>query len=81
MRPVGGAFDLFAYDYDELNRDVSIEQSRAITFVTEVYATDTQRKIWAIDALSLNKKTAEELIAEQVVTVAQQLRQDGLLGR
>lgn len=80
-RPVGPAFDLFGYDYDELNRDVGIQEARAHTFVTEVYDAVTQRKIWAIEALSIRKSSAEELIAEQVVTVASQLRDDGLLGR
>ena len=81
LRPVGPAFDLFGYDYDELNRDIGIESSRAHTFVTEVYDTATQKKIWAIDALSVRKSTAEELLAEQVATLASQLREDGLLGR
>lgn len=80
-RPVGPALDLFGYDYDELNRDIGIQEARAHTFVTEVYDTATQEKVWAIEALSVRKTTAEELIAEQVVTVATQLRDDGLLGR
>ena len=80
-RPVGPAFDLFGYDYDELNRDVSIEEARAHTFITELYDTATQRKVWAIEALSVSKQSAEELLAEQVLTVASQLREDGLLGR
>lgn len=80
-RPVGPAFDLFGYDYDELNRDVGIPESRAHTFVIELYNTATQKKVWAIDALSVRKQNAEELIAEQVLTVATQLREDELLGR
>ncbi|MGI9262077.1 MAG: hypothetical protein ACR2QR_08575, partial [Woeseiaceae bacterium] len=80
-RPVGPAFDLFGYDYNELNLDIGIEEARAHTFITEVYDTATQRKVWAIEALSVRKKTAEELITEQVITVAAQLRDDGLLGR
>ena len=81
LRPVGPAFDLFEYDYDELNRDIGIESSRAHTFVTEVYDTATQKKVWAIDALSVSKSSAEELIAEQVATLASQLHEDGLLSR
>jgi hypothetical protein len=79
-RPVGAALDLFGYDYDELNRDVAIQQARAITFVTEVYSTATQKKIWAIETLSIGKDTAAELISEQAFTVAEQLREDDLLG-
>jgi hypothetical protein len=79
MRPVGAAFDLFGYDYSELNRDERIQQSRSITFVTELYSAATQQKVWAINALSLDKSTAAELIAEQAVTVAAQLRKDGFV--
>ena len=80
-RPVGPAFDLFGYDYDELNRDLQIEQSRATTFVSELYDASQQRKVWSIETLSVRKETLQELLAEQVVTVATQLREDGLLGR
>ena len=81
LRPVGAAFDLFGYDYEELNRDEQIEQSRAITFVAELYDASAQRKVWAIEALSVRKNTLQELIDEQVVTIATQLREDGLLDR
>ena len=80
-RPVGPAFDLFGYDYDELNRDVQIERSRAITLIAELYDASTQQKVWAIEALSVSKDTLQELIDEQVVTIASQLEEDSLLGR
>jgi len=81
LRPVGAGFDLFGYDYDELNLDIQIERSRAITFVAELYDAIAEQKVWAIDALSVRKETLQDLIDEQVVTIAQQLREDGLLGR
>ncbi len=80
LRPVGAAFDLFGYDYEELNRDERIEQSRAITFVAELYDASAQRKVWAIEALSVGNNTLQELIDEQVDTIATQLGEDGLLG-
>lgn len=78
MRPVGRNFDLFSYDYDELNRDIGIREARAITFVTEVYSTATQKKIWAAETLSNNFSTADGLIEQQALTIATQLREDGL---
>jgi hypothetical protein len=81
LRPVGAAFDLFGYDYEELNRDIQIEQSRAITFVIELYDAIAQQKVWAIEALSVQKQTLQDLIDEQVVTIALQLQEDELLGR
>jgi hypothetical protein len=81
LRPIGSSLDLFGYDYDELNRDVSIQQSQAITFITEVYSTATQRKIWAIESLSFDKATAAELISEQAAMISAQIKQDKLLAR
>lgn len=80
-RPVGAGFDLFGYDYAELNRDLRIQQARAITFVTEMYSTAAERKVWAIETLSFDKATASELIEEQAYTIAMQLREDGMLRR
>lgn len=80
-RPVGRSFDLFGYDYSELNMPAKIEQAKSITFVTEVYSTSTKRKVWSIDSLSFNKVTAVELINEQAATIAAQLRKDGVLSR
>lgn len=80
-RPVGAAFDLFRYDYAELNRDNAIRQARAYNFVTEFYSTALTEKVWAIETISNEKDTIDELITEQVLTIAGQLRADGLLGR
>lgn len=78
-RPVGQSFDLFGYDYAELNIASPIEQAPTITFVTELYATSTKKKIWAIDTLSFDKPTAIDLINEQAATVVAQLRTDDIL--
>jgi len=78
-RPDGQAFDLFGYDYAELNYPTSIKQAPAITFVTEVYATANNKKVWAIDTLSLDKATATDLIYEQAATIAAQLHKDRIL--
>ncbi len=44
-RPVDSAFDLFNYDYPELNGGASIEQAVTITFVTESYSVAERKKI------------------------------------
>lgn len=80
-RPVGQAFDLFGYDYPELNYATSIERAPAITFVTEIYSTADNRKIWSIDTLSFDKATATDLVDEQAATIANQVRQDRILAR
>ena len=78
-RPVGSAFDLFGFDYPELNGGASIEQAAAITFVTELYSVAERKKVWSIDSLSFDKMTATELINEQAAMIAQKFLQDGLL--
>lgn len=81
LPPVGAKFDLFDYDYAELNLDVSIRQAPAITFVTELYAAASEEKVWSINSLSFDKATATELINEQALMIAAQLKKDGLLAR
>lgn len=81
LRPVGTQFDLFGYDYSELNRDVRIQEAQAITFVTEVYDAQVQRKVWSIETLSTEITTLDALISEQAGTISEQLREDGLLDR
>ena len=43
--PVASGFDLFNYDYPELNDGISIEQAATITFVTELYSVAERKKI------------------------------------
>jgi hypothetical protein len=78
-RPVGARFDLFGYDYPELNRDVRIRNAQSITFITEVYSSATRQKVWAIETLSTDFDSVESLISQQVATIADQLDEDGLL--
>ncbi|MDG2374896.1 MAG: hypothetical protein P8M18_00960 [Woeseiaceae bacterium] len=47
-QPLGPTFDLFVCDYVELNLDINAKEALAHTFITEVYDTTTQRKVWAI---------------------------------
>ena len=78
-RPVGRAFDLFRYDYAELNVPSQIQQAPAITFVTEIYSAEGEKKIWAIETLSFDKSTVTELLNEQASTVATQLMEDRIV--
>jgi hypothetical protein len=70
---------LFGYDYNELNPPSQIERARAITFVSELYSTETRKKIWAIEALSFDNDTATDLINDQANTIVAQLRKDRAL--
>ena len=78
-RPIGNSLDLFRYDYPEFNRDLQIREAQAITFVTEVYDASSQLKVWGINTLSTNVENIDDLLTEQVFTIAQKLDEDGLL--
>lgn len=78
-RPVGRGFDLFEYDYAELNNGDSIRQSTAITFIAELYSATERKKIWSVESLSFDKATATDLIDEQAATISQQVIKDRLL--
>jgi hypothetical protein len=77
--PVASGFDLFNYDYPELNDSISIEQAATITLVTELYSVAERKKIWSIDSLSFDNTTATELVNEQAAMIAQEIIKDGLL--
>lgn len=78
-RPVGRAFQLFEYDYPELNRPAPIEQAQTIEFVTEVWRTSDRRKIWSVETLSFDKTSVQALIDEQSATIAALLLGDGVV--
>lgn len=78
-RPVGRNFDLFGYDYAELNTGDSIRQSSAITFIAELYVAAERKKVWSIESLSFDKATATDLIDEQAATISRQIIEDRLL--
>lgn len=78
-RPVGRAFQLFEYDYPELNVPAPIEQAQTIEFVTEVWRTSDRRKIWSVETLSFDKTSVQALIDEQSATIAELLLGDGVV--
>lgn len=78
-RPVGSAFQLFEYDYPELNVASRIDKAQTIEFVTEVWRSNDLKKIWAIETLSFDKQSVNELIDEQSATIAEVLLGDNVV--
>ena len=64
-RPTGARFDLFTYDYPELNFPVRIDTSSTVTFVAEVYDARNATKVWSIDSLTFDNDTVESTVSEQ----------------
>jgi hypothetical protein len=78
-RPTGRLFNLYLYDYAELNFPADIEVGSTVSFVVEVYETRTAKKVWAIESLIFDSKTVESVVSEQLATIAAELLKDGLV--
>lgn len=80
-RPTGRLFDLYHYDYEELNIPVSINTDTTVSFVAEIYDTRAARKVWAIESLIFENETAAAAVSAQAAIIAAELRKDGLFRR
>jgi len=78
-RPTGRLFDLYLYDYDDLNFPASIEVGSTVSFVVEVYDTRAEEKVWAIESLIFKSKTVETAVAEQLAAISAEILKDGLV--
>ena len=78
-RPTGRLFDLYLYDYDELNFPASIGVGSTVSFVVEVYDTRAEEKVWAIESLIFKNKTVESAVAEQLAAISAEILKDGLV--
>ncbi len=78
-RPTGRLFDLYHYDYEELNIPSSIKIGSTVSFVVEVYDTRAAEKVWAIESLIFESKTVESAVAKQLAAISAAILQDGLV--
>jgi hypothetical protein len=80
-RPTGRLFNLYLYDYAELNFPADIEVGSTVSFVVEVYETRTAKKVWAIESLIFDSKTVESVLSEQLAAISAEILKDGLVRR
>jgi len=78
-RPTGRLFDLYLYDYEELNIPASIALGSTVSFVVEVYDTVFKKKVWAIESLTFDAIDIESVVAEQAAAIAAELLKDDLI--
>ena len=78
-RPTGREFDLYLYDYAELNTPVRIKTDTTSTFVVEVYDTGAEKKIWAVESLIFNSRTVDDALTDQSTAIAAAILKDGLI--
>jgi hypothetical protein len=79
-RRSGTAFDLFRYDYEELNDPDTVEVSTSVVVVCELYAATDEKKIWAIESSASSTDGTGVLIDKEVETIIRHLKKDKLIG-
>lgn len=80
-RPTGRDFDLYLYDYEELNIPASIDIGSTVSFVAEVYDTRAEKKVWAIESLLFESASVEAAVLEQARVISAEMRKDRLVRR
>ena len=77
----GNVFDVFKYDYEELNEPDRVEINSSIVLATDLYAAEEETRVWAIESTSFNHTDMYQLISSEVETVVGRLKKDGMVGR
>ena len=80
-RPTGRGFDLYRYDYEELNDLQPISVNSTVAFIAELYDTAAARKIWAIDSLLFKTESTDAALATQIQMITSELKTDRLFAR
>ena len=80
-RPTGRQFDLYHYDYEELNIPVPIKTETTVSFVVEIYDTHAARKVWAIESLIYESETADAAVMAQVAQIVAEIKKDRMVRR
>ncbi|MDX1403012.1 MAG: hypothetical protein R3192_00670 [Woeseiaceae bacterium] len=78
-RPTGHAFDLYRYDYAELNQPTSIKTGSTVSFVVEAYDASASKKVWAIESLLFDTVSVASVIDDQVEAIIAELEKDELV--
>lgn len=78
-RPTGHRFNLYLYDYEELNIPAPIQTTSTVSFVVEVYDARARKKIWSIESLLFNADSVDSVVSHQVAAIAAEIAKDGLM--
>ena len=78
-RPTGSGFDLYLYDYEELNIPANIPIGSTVSFIVEVYDTRAKKKVWAIESLIFDSKSVDSVVSGQAAAIAGEIIRDGLV--
>jgi hypothetical protein len=78
-RPTGHGFELYLYDYEELNIPAPVKTGSTVSFVIEVYDARAKKKVWSIESLLFDTISVDSVISEQVAAIAAEIAKDGLI--
>ena len=78
-RPTGSGFDLYLYDYEELNIPANIPIGSTVSFIVEVYDTRAKKKVWALESLIFDSKSVDSVVSGQAAAIAGEIIRDGLV--
>lgn len=78
-RDLGEPFNVFRYDYEELNNPVKIDISESVNLVTELYSAADEKKVWAIETVNTAQHVGL-LIDQESKALVRELRRDGKIG-
>lgn len=75
----GNAFNLFRFDYVELNDPVTVNITATVNLVTELYSAADEKKVWAIETVN-SAEHVGLLIDEESAAIVRELSRDKLIG-
>lgn len=76
----GDPEDYFLYDYEMLKEPDSVRIAHTVVAVTNLYATETGKRLWTIQSTCFEKATMHEVLSEEADAIARQLTIDRLIG-
>ena len=76
---IGEPFNLFKYDYEELNNPVKINITETVNLITELYSAADEKKVWAIETIN-SADHVGLLIDQESKALVRELRRDGKIG-
>jgi hypothetical protein len=76
----GSVFNLFRYDYQELNEPDIVDLKSTVVLTTELYSAADEQKVWTVDTTTRNQASIADLVENQADAIIARLKRARLLG-
>ena len=77
----GNLFDLFRYDYAEYNEPANMSLSTAVELISQLYATEDKKNVWAIQITASDSESKEQIVESAAAAIVKHLNRDKFIGR